>query len=90
MNAESSSNLLRRVKGTGCFLAPARGESPDGVHQEPGAVCALELDDAIALACELGQSALFWFDGDTLWLVGALVEAAPLALPVRRRRDANA
>jgi hypothetical protein len=38
-------------------------------------------EDAIALARELEQVAIFWFDGERFWIVGALVETDPLMLP---------
>jgi hypothetical protein len=36
---------------------------------------------AIDLARELEQVAIFWFDGGRFWIVGALVETDPLMLP---------
>ena len=38
-------------------------------------------DNAIALARELEQIAIFWFDGQRFWILGALLEAKPLMLP---------
>ncbi len=38
-------------------------------------------EEAIALARELEQVAIFWFDGERFWIVGALVETDPLMLP---------
>ena len=38
-------------------------------------------DNAIALARELEQIAIFWFDGHRFWILGALLEADPLMLP---------
>jgi hypothetical protein len=36
---------------------------------------------ALDLARELGQVAIFWFDGKHFWILGALVESDPLMLP---------
>jgi hypothetical protein len=36
---------------------------------------------AIALARELEQIAIFWFDGKSFWIIGALLEADPIMLP---------
>jgi len=36
---------------------------------------------AIELARELEQVAIFWFDGRRFWIVGVLVEADPIELP---------
>jgi hypothetical protein len=38
-------------------------------------------EGAIALARELGQVAIFWFDGKRFWIIGALMETDPLMLP---------
>jgi hypothetical protein len=38
-------------------------------------------EDAIALAKELEQIAIFWFDGGRFWILGALVEADAMMLP---------
>ena len=37
--------------------------------------------DAIELARELEQVAIFWFDGKRFWILGAIVESDPLMLP---------
>jgi hypothetical protein len=37
--------------------------------------------EALDLARELRQVAIFWFDGKLFWILGALVEADPLMLP---------
>ena len=37
--------------------------------------------DAIALGRQLQQVAIFWFDGERFWILGAYVEADPLMLP---------
>ena len=41
----------------------------------------MEQDEAIALARDLEQVAIFWFDGLRFWIIGTLVEADPLKLP---------
>jgi hypothetical protein len=37
--------------------------------------------EALELAKELEQVALFWFDGQRFWILGALVETDPVMLP---------
>jgi hypothetical protein len=37
--------------------------------------------DAAALARELEQLALYWFDGEAFWIDGALATKAPQRLP---------
>jgi hypothetical protein len=38
-------------------------------------------EKAIALARELQQIAIFWFDGQRFWIIGAVIETDPLMLP---------
>jgi len=37
--------------------------------------------EAIALATQLEQVAIFWFDGERFWILGAYVDSDPLMLP---------
>lgn len=60
---------------------PAEGESPDSRHRERGFAIAINRDDAAALARELEQLALYWFDGEAFWIDGALAERMPERLP---------
>jgi len=53
----------------------ATGSSPDGERTEHGSAVSLERDDVVAIARRFDQSAIFWFDGGSFWLVGALVDA---------------
>jgi hypothetical protein len=41
-------------------------------------------DDAVALARELAQLALFWYDGKRFWLLPAEADDAPRTLPDTR------
>jgi uncharacterized protein DUF3293 len=62
-------------------FVPADGESPDSRHRERGFAIAMRRDDAAALARELEQLALYWFDGEAFWIDGALAERMPQRLP---------
>jgi hypothetical protein len=57
------------------------GVSPEGSHREEGFAVWLERDATASLALQFQQSAFFWFDGQSFWVIGALVDAAPLLLP---------
>jgi hypothetical protein len=59
----------------------ADGESPDTTHRERGFALAMGRADAAALARELEQLALYWFDGEAFWIDGALAAKAPQRLP---------
>jgi hypothetical protein len=41
----------------------------------------LPLEEAVALARSLNQSALFWFDGEAFWVVPVLVAEEAVRLP---------
>jgi hypothetical protein len=41
----------------------------------------MDQKEAIELARDLEQVAIFWFDGKQFWILGAIVEADPLMLP---------
>ena len=55
--------------------------SPDGEHCECSVAAAMPRPDAVALAAQYQQVAIFWFDGRQFWIVGALAGADPIALP---------
>jgi hypothetical protein len=57
--------------------------SPDEEHRECSVAAAIPRADAVALATRHQQVAIFWFDGERFWIVGALADAQPIALPVR-------
>ena len=71
--------LLLRSRNLKCI--PADGESPDSRHRERGFAIAISRTDAAALARELEQLALYWFDGSAFWIDGALAERPPRRLP---------
>ena len=87
MRAPAWKNLARYVR-TRLLLrsrklryVPADGESPDSRHRERGFAIAMTRTDAAALARELEQLALYWFDGKAFWIDGALAERKPQRLP---------
>lgn len=82
-NARATAALRDLLHTREALLAHATGRSPDGAHAEPGFACALPQDAAVAIARDCGQSALFWYDGARVWLVGACVGAPAIPLPRR-------
>ena len=60
---------------------PADGISRDRAHREAGVAVSMPKADARFLASNFGQSAFFWFDGATMWIIGAVVEAPDQRLP---------
>jgi len=55
--------------------------SPDHSHCERSVAVLMSQGKAIALARELEQVAIFWFDGKRFWILGAIVKADALMLP---------
>lgn len=55
--------------------------SPDRSHCEASVAVPMRRDDAIKLARDLEQVAIFWFDGERFWILGAVVDTDPLMLP---------
>jgi len=55
--------------------------SPDGSHCECSVAVTMPREEALDLAREMRQVAIFWFDGKLFWILGALVETDPLMLP---------
>jgi hypothetical protein len=80
-NQRRQDDLDRRLTKSGCKFAHVDACSPDGEHCECSVAVLMPQNDAIALAKELEQVAIFWFDGARFWIVGAMVETDPLMLP---------
>lgn len=80
-NARRHAALEQWIVEHGYVRRAATGSSPDGDHVEHGFAVWLERDDVVALARRFDQSAIFWFDGGSFWLVGALVDAKARRIP---------
>ena len=80
-NRRRDRELKARLCGARQTWVPVDGVSSDGRHREPGVGVALSQEDARRLACDFEQSAFYWFDEGAFWLVGALVQTAPVRLP---------
>jgi uncharacterized protein DUF3293 len=74
-------DLDARLEGSGYRFVSVEACSPDRAHCECSVAVVMPQQKAIALARELEQVAIFWFDGRRFWILGALVEADPLMLP---------
>lgn len=73
--------VRRKLASLNLTFVTADGESPDSMHRERGFAIAMSRSDAAALARELEQLALYWFDGKAFWIDGALASRAPQRLP---------
>lgn len=80
-NRRRTEGLRQRLSDRGGPIIPTQGVSPDGRHREPGFAVVLAREDAIAIAMEFDQSAIFWWDGSKFWIHPALVSDSPRPLP---------
>ena len=71
----------QRLRSSGYRFAQVDCCSPDGSHCECSAAVIMTQEQALDLARELEQVAIFWFDGRHFWILGALAETDPLMLP---------
>lgn len=60
--------------------------SPDRSHCECSVALSAEFDRAIDIAKRWEQVAIFWFDGQSFWIYGAIESIEPVRLPVRQAR----
>jgi hypothetical protein len=80
-NERRKRDLDERLGGSGYKFSHVDACSPDRSHCECSAAIVMPQDKAIELAKELEQVAMFWFDGQRFWIIGALYETDPLMLP---------
>ena len=59
----------------------ADGVSPDGTHRESGFAVWGPREDVRDLAEQFEQTAFFWFDGTSFWLVATSGAPEPIRLP---------
>src|ERR1700682_3019938 len=80
-NEQRNQQLNRLLTSTGYQFVRVDACSPDRSHCECSVAVSMPQREALDLARELRQVAIFWFDGKRFWILGALVEADPLMLP---------
>jgi hypothetical protein len=80
-NKKRKHELDERLRSSGYRFAQVDCCSPDRSHCECSIAVVMPQQEAVDLARELEQVAIFWFDGSRFWILGALVETDPLMLP---------
>ena len=80
-NERRKQELDRRLNSTGYQFVQVDCCSPDRSHCERSVAVTMPQREALDLAREMRQVAIFWFDGNRFWILGALVEGDPLMLP---------
>jgi hypothetical protein len=80
-NEKRKHALDERLAASGYRFVHVDCCSPDRTHCEVSVAVPMLRDDAVNLARELEQIAIFWFDGERFWILGAVVDTDPLMLP---------
>ena len=80
-NEKRTEKLSARLRSSNYRFLTVDCCSPDRSHCECSFAVVMPQQEALDLARELEQVAIFWFDGARFWIVGALAEADPLMLP---------
>ncbi len=80
-NEKRRQELEQRLRSSGYRFAQVDCCSPDRSHCECSVAVMMTQEQALDLARELEQVAIFWFDGRHFWILGALAETDPLMLP---------
>lgn len=81
VNERRAAKLDEKLVALGAQFLHVDACSPDGSHCEASVAVAIDQEAAAGLAREFEQVALFWFDGEKFWIVGALVGGDPVMLP---------
>ena len=80
-NNRRARSLEQRLRSLGYFFVSVDCCSPDRSHCECSVAVVMPQETAIGIARELEQIAIFWFDGQRFWIIGAALETDPLMLP---------
>ncbi|MDP9202670.1 MAG: DUF3293 domain-containing protein [Gemmatimonadota bacterium] len=80
-NEKRKQELDERLRSNGYRFAQVDCCSPDRSHCECSVAAVMPQEKALDLAREMGQVAIFWFDGERFWILGALAKTDPLMLP---------
>lgn len=80
-NEKRQRDLDARLTAEGYRIARMDACSPDRSHCESSTAVVMPRERAIALARELGQVAIFWFDGARFWILGVIAQSDPFVLP---------
>jgi Protein of unknown function (DUF3293) len=80
-NAARRAALEAELRKAGAHFQPCDGVAADGDYREHGVAVLLPRDQAVMLARRFGQLAIFWFDGRSFSLIGAVARKQPVKLP---------
>lgn len=81
-NAARMEALEKELASAGESFVRLDACSPDKSHCECSVALAAGRDRCVDVARRWEQIAIFWWDGSSFWLYGAIVEIEPLKLPL--------
>lgn len=80
-NQERQARLESELARDGIHFVRVDACSTDREHCECSLAIDIAQDRAVAIAIEYEQMAIFWYDGDSVWLIGGIVKSDPIRLP---------
>lgn len=80
-NKTRQAGLENELTADGVPFIPVDACSIDREHCECSVAIAVDQRLAVAIAARYEQMAIFWYDGDAMWLIGVVVESDPIRLP---------
>ena len=83
-NAQRVAAMQADLIWQGVRFVPTDGRSPDARHMEHGFAFAATQEQAVAAGRTWDQDAVFWYDGERVWLTPAMAAGAPTPLPKPR------
>ncbi len=82
VNRVRTDMLQKEIESTFLSHALVGACSVDGSHCEASFALAADLASITALATRYDQLGIFWFDGNSFWIIPARSTNAPLRLPI--------
>lgn len=80
-NRRREAQLESELRARGIYYMRVAACAADESHCEQSVAAKLAQADAVALAGEFDQVAIFWFDGESFWIVGVIGDTDPIRLP---------
>ena len=80
-NKTRQERLEKELREDGVHCVRVDACSIDRKHCECSVAIDVEQERALEIAVKYDQMAIFWFDGDAMWILGAVVSSDPIRLP---------
>jgi hypothetical protein len=80
-NKQLQARLESELKAGGIHFVRVDACSLDRQHCECSVAINVNQATAVSIAKKYEQMAIFWYDGEAMWLIGAMVESDPIRLP---------